>query len=694
MHRFLTVVPRKSTDEATSMPRSSTPVSSNGDVGKNGKRVFSCVDQDSSTPTKPAAKKVNRHENFLPQWLSVFPWLEYTNGAMFCKWCKTEKKKNKFTVDGCKNFQKSALSRHQSHQDHSDVLLARAGRKGFQRATAAATEKSSDSLQTQMKCVYWLAKEELPASKFESLVGFLKETGCPSLTAVPSDKLYSHHSSVEDMEEAIAEVIDSEIDRDIQNSGVYGIMVDESVDIAVHKVMSIVIRIVVGGEAKNCFLGNVEVHDGKAETITNAVCDFLTARNIPLEYFVGFGSDGAAVMTGRLNGVAARLRRDVNSSLVSVHCAAHRLSLASSQAAKSIESLKKYQQVLNNLYMFFNSSPVRYNKLREIQSVLDEVQVALQQPTPVRWLSVSHAVQAVHRCWDSLVTTLETIYSECNNSVAKGLLSEITSYSFVSITALLMDVLPVVSNLSKVFQREHVDWSVIKPKLQIAISLLQDMSKTPALMRHLSQFKLECNEFMYKGRELRAAGRNFDIDKLCDTYIESLVCNLSDRFPQNDMDILQCFDAVFNPRCVPLETSQLCSYADKEFEKIVTHFSSMVDKDRATDCFIEYKYLLHCHRSLSFQQFCRLLLCQHQDDFPDFCKLASIALVIPLSSVPCERAFSCQNRIKTKLRNRLTPAHLSTLMKISLEGKERSEFNFLQAVSNFNEQKARRKFAL
>ena len=39
--------------------------------------------------------------------------------------------------------------------------------------------------------------------------------------------------------------------------------------------------------------------------------------------------------------------------------------------------------------------------------------------------------------------------------------------------------------------------------------------------------------------------------------------------------------------------------------------------------------------------------------FPDWAKLAKIASTIPVSSVPAERAFSLQNRIKTSIRNRL-----------------------------------------
>ena len=38
--------------------------------------------------------------------------------------------------------------------------------------------------------------------------------------------------------------------------------------------------------------------------------------------------------------------------------------------------------------------------------------------------------------------------------------------------------------------------------------------------------------------------------------------------------------------------------------------------------------------------------------FPQLSRLASIALIIPVSTAECERCFSSMNRIKTDLRNR------------------------------------------
>ena len=65
--------------------------------------------------------------------------------------------------------------------------------------------------------------------------------------------------------------------------------------------------------------------------------------------------------------------------------------------------------------------------------------------------------------------------------------------------------------------------------------------------------------------------------------------------------------------------------------------------------------------------------------FPNFAVLASIALIIPISTAECERCFSSMKRIKTTLRNRMETTTLDQLMRISNEG-YKPEFNFDKAA--------------
>ncbi len=64
------------------------------------------------------------------------------------------------------------------------------------------------------------------------------------------------------------------------------------------------------------------------------------------------------------------------------------------------------------------------------------------------------------------------------------------------------------------------------------------------------------------------------------------------------------------------------------------------------------------------------------DQFPQMLKLLDIALTVPVSSVDCERGFSKQNLIKTKIRAKLKTENVSTLMKMSVDTPDMDKFDF------------------
>ena len=64
-----------------------------------------------------------------------------------------------------------------------------------------------------------------------------------------------------------------------------------------------------------------------SEAITELVKKDLAACNLDISRLMGLSTDGASVMVGKNNGVAAKLRQR-NSNLLNMHCVCHRLALA------------------------------------------------------------------------------------------------------------------------------------------------------------------------------------------------------------------------------------------------------------------------------------------------------------------------------------------------------------------------------
>lgn len=86
------------------------------------------------------------------------------------------------------------------------------------------------------------------------------------------------------------------------------------------------------------------IPDGTVSTIEGKIVT-------PSDKITGFRSDGSAVMAGRREGIATRLKR-LNAEMPSVHCGAHRLSLASSEAASSVSYLQRFNANPTTLFTY------------------------------------------------------------------------------------------------------------------------------------------------------------------------------------------------------------------------------------------------------------------------------------------------------------------------------------------------------
>jgi hypothetical protein len=120
-----------------------------------------------------------------------------------------------------------------------------------------------------------------------------------------------------------------------------------------------------------CFLGLLHIPGGRKDAIViyDLLLTTLNQWRLDLDKLVGFGSGGAAMMTGCCTRVAARLKDNVSLFLLNVHCIAHRTNLASLDAAssgpcKAISSI--IDKLLNDTSSHFKRSSKAKSHLLEL----------------------------------------------------------------------------------------------------------------------------------------------------------------------------------------------------------------------------------------------------------------------------------------------------------------------------------------
>ena len=182
----------------------------------------------------------------------------------------------------------------------------------------------------------------------------------------------------------------------------------------------------------------------------------------------GFGSDGAAVMTGRLTEVSTRLKAHAQ-RLISIHCANHRLALAAAHAADNIPYLKHFKTNIYSLFWFYQNSSVR----------LADLQIKFKEAKNVRWLSHANAIKAIVQTLPSLLISLDKEAAERGDPTTNGLLKFAKTYNFVACTLLLADILPLLNRLSLLFQNQCVDLTLIQPCIEATKESIQQYTDNP-----------------------------------------------------------------------------------------------------------------------------------------------------------------------------------------------------------------------
>ena len=167
---------------------------------------------------------------------------------------------------------------------------------------------------------YWLAKEEIANGKFTSLLKLEEILGVPEI------QCFEHRSQGSQRESflLLGQVLKNDVLTKVKAANSYGLLVEKSTS-------------------------------ANADTLVKLITDELTTNELDIKKLGSLASDGASVMTGSRNGVAAKLRELVP-TLINIHCICYRLSLACNDANDQLKCISDVETVLHQLWSFFENS--------------------------------------------------------------------------------------------------------------------------------------------------------------------------------------------------------------------------------------------------------------------------------------------------------------------------------------------------
>ena len=677
-----------------------------------------------STSSQPDRSEANdlppserKKQHFLVKWLTDFKWLRYEeeDNYMFCNLCtEYNKSTSMHKSQKCTNFQKSTLVRHAASKEHESCHNIPALQRDLKQSQQKVSSQQDKAAITLLKSTHWLAQEGLPLSKFESLTTLMTELGVPELAVLQqkpdSRYTYSSRYMATEMLSSLAECVDSLLKKAVAESPFVTVLADESTDITNHKRLVVYIQTLDANfKPRTYFVTNKECKDATGAGIASAIEEIMCQLNVPMTKVMSMGSDGASVMTGRNRGCTGMLLRS-NPHMVNVHCVAHSLALCTSQAAEGIQELKQHQQILTDLFYYFRGSPKRAAKIKEIQELLDDPVLTYKELHSVRWLSYYNALSAVHKTNDSLLSYLsEASVDIGKDPKANGLKRKIATEKFITITAMMMDIMAPVTILSQFLQTENVDVALVKVKLDLTISDLQEIKSMNSPNMAALQQDIAGN--VYKGQH-HITTSTLDMENLCIRFIDQLVDNMHARFP--DTSLLASFGVLSLRPISFLSPDELKAFGNEELELLIAHYGQeqthswkedgvehhktsppMINPSQTRQEWVLLKNVVlvqHYPRDKIWHLW-SLVTKYHMEDFPNLVKLAQLAATLAVHTAGCERGFSAQNLILTPHRNRLSVAMQDQLLKVNL-GPPRGEFPFPIALENWKGAKQRKLYSM
>ena len=494
----------------------------------------------------------------------------------------------------------------------------------------------------------------------------------------------------------LADLILERIQQDCIACGPFGVIVDETSDISRTEQVSLCLSFIANGVKKEAFVGFYETKttDGKAlyDLITKAISDL----NLDLTNIVGKCFDGAANMSGKEKGLAARMK-NCSPLAVYVHCYGHLLNLALQDTMSEVEPLRNALGTIQSLYNLLEASSKRHAMFRDIEVELDHLKLTLKSLSVTRWSCRWEAVKAVTEQIERIVKALILLANDKDPKTytdSRSLLNAICDFEFVLGFCVLKVILSNTNALSSYLQGKNVDVISARRNATLTIKTLKECRsdesyeliwkradqiyknikswtnnadfvtfRDPRVPRRKPSSRLQClvGESTTSNNQAMTPMQHHRINTYYNS-LDKLLAELESRFESNDQDVLCALGAVV--------LGETPTHSDYE---LVGNFydldKDLIEADRRL--FDQFKHTNADPKVSNLKTASEVIYTRCKNELlemvPEFVKVATILAVIPATSCSAERSFSGLRRLKTYLKSTMGEKRLSSIALITIE---------------------------
>lgn len=669
----------------------------------------------------PVSVIAGKPRRFTPHWYSKYgAWLEYSaeKDAIFCKMCRhfgNNLIADKFTR-GFRNWKRThqACSKHELSKAHNTALCKYMNYKESQQASRAALLNQSENhhlhhhhtrspglIQTNRDHIkvildvvmFCVRQQTVPCKHKENGLGNFNELFqllCKYDPRIKSqyDAIHKNKNSAltgqsqdiqNDLMDAAASLLLRQIKQELHNTKntYYAVLADECSDQSKRQLVAVSLRYLCGGSIRERVVGFVDTGDASAEGIALKMLRLLEPFELDPGLCVGFGFDGASVMSG----VERILGRTFTRALY-VHCCSHSLKSVLCDTSKSCADFKTFSEAIHALCLFVRDGSHRQARFLEIQKEMHPDQPFLEPLCDAQ--TQPSSVADVFHLFDVVLEMLME-FAESGGQAgleAQSLLQQVQTKKFTFLLVASCTLLEVSEDASKSLQSDTTGQSLIQ-----CIDSIESLKQSLSSLRHsgFEQILTVSNELTEKNeienwdvsvsrkRKLQSRhdsdvfaslGKSSrvrcaeDLRTLWNQILDSQINELDSRFHRDFYCLIKAAAAL----CTSKESNLVenihpvsRSYGVEISNAELLAFSQILQQQISSSSSGPHISLIQVFDTCS------------EENFPNLHLLIRILLTHPITTCTDERMCSSVNKIKTASRSTMLTAQLNPLSLLSFE---------------------------
>ncbi|XP_037797211.1 uncharacterized protein LOC119592460 [Penaeus monodon] len=444
-----------------------------------------------------------------------------------------------------------------------------------------------------------------------------------------------------------------------------------------------------------------------AQDMFNALMEFLKIHGLELENCRGQSYDNASAMSGKYNGLQAKVREEQSC----IPCTAHSLNLGGKNAVECCSSAIQFFDFLEKLFVFFTISTHRHQLLTEALNY-DDSSLTLKHVTTTRWSCKADATKALKNDYQQIKDVLTKITDDteekgCIRCEADGLLRQINQLETGIYIIFWNDILQRTDATNKTLQHAKLDLNTAVASL----ASLKDYvaSKRESFDTYEKQGKELSGSADYVQTKTRNKRRNVRLSPLDYGQSEEVELSPSEKYrTQSFLPVIDQFITSIDQRLQAYkDISSKFSFFNhlKELssddlqaaaEQLLKSYPDDLDKTLADELvqFVAFVNIFADEEpgNISTEHFLHRLIMDKgvQDTFPNIEIALRIYLVLMVSNCSGERSFSKLKLIENRLRTSMKQKRLVNLVIMSIESDILRELDFKDIIHDFATRKSRK----